>query len=99
MSGQATAMPNYRHNLLLGGTYCFTANPADRRLKLLTENIDLLRAAFRRARTRHPFAIDAAVILPDHLQMIWTLPADDADFALRWRPSSRSWTPRRNSSP
>ena len=40
-------MPIYRRNLLLGGTYFFTANLADRRLKLLTENIDLLRAAFR----------------------------------------------------
>jgi putative transposase len=77
-------MPNYRRNLLLGGSYFFTANLADRRLRLLTENIGLPRAAFRRVRTRHPFAIDAAVIPPDHLHLIWTLPADDADFALRW---------------
>src|SRR6266566_4810837 len=36
-------------------------------------------------RARHPFAIEAAVILPDHLHAIWTLPDGDADFATRWR--------------
>jgi putative transposase len=51
----------------------------------LTENIGLLRAAFRCVRTRHPYTMEAAVILPDHLHAIWTLPEDDADFALRWR--------------
>ena len=24
-------------------------------------------------------------MLPDHMHAIWTLPVDDADFALRWR--------------
>jgi len=37
------------------------------------------------SRARHPFTIDAAVILPDHLHMIWTLPEDDEDCALGWR--------------
>lgn len=32
-----------------------------------------------------PFHIDAAVILPDHLHMIWTLPPGDSDFPNRWR--------------
>jgi len=32
-----------------------------------------------------PFKIDAAVILPDHLHCIWTLPTDDSDFSTRWR--------------
>jgi putative transposase len=52
---------------------------------LLTENIGLLRAAFRQVRARHPFTIDDAVVLPDHLHVIWTLPEDDTDFAVRWR--------------
>jgi putative transposase len=52
---------------------------------LLTEHLDLLRAAFRQARARHPFAIEAAVILPDHPHAIWVLPDGDADFATRWR--------------
>jgi putative transposase len=34
---------------------------------------------------RHPFTIDAMVVLPDHLHAIRTLPAGDADFSTRWR--------------
>jgi putative transposase len=52
---------------------------------LLTEHISLLRVAFRCVRARHPFTVEAAVILPDHLDTIWTLPGQDADFATRWR--------------
>ena len=78
-------MANYRRNFLPGGSYFFTVNLADRRHALLTDHIVLLRAAFRQVRARHPFAIEAAVILPDHLHAIWTLPDGDADFATRWR--------------
>jgi putative transposase len=78
-------MAKYRRNFLAGGSYFFTVNLADRRLTLLNDHIDLLRAAFRQVRARHPFTIEAAVILPDHLHAIWTLPEEDADFALRWR--------------
>jgi putative transposase len=49
----------------------------------LNDDIDLLRAAFPQPRARHPFTIEAAAILPDHLHAIWTLPEQDADFALR----------------
>jgi putative transposase len=34
---------------------------------------------------RHPFKIDAFVLLPDHLHCIWTLPHEDRDFSKRWR--------------
>jgi putative transposase len=78
-------MTNYRRNFVPGGSYFFTVNLADRRLRLLTDNIDLLRSAFRYARARHPFRLDATVVLPEHLHAIWTLPEGDADFALRWR--------------
>ena len=78
-------MANYRRNFLPGGSYFFTVNLADRRRVLLTDHFDLLRAAFRQARARHPFTVEAAVVLPDHLHAIWTLPAGDADFATRWR--------------
>ena len=80
-------MANYRRNLLpRGGCYFFTVNPADRRRALFTDHIDLLRAAFRQVRARHPFAIEAAVILPDHLHAIWILPDGDADFATALAP-------------
>jgi len=78
-------MANYRRNFVPGGSYFFTVNLADRRRALLTDHLDLLRAAFRRVRARHPFAVEGAVILPDHLHAIWTLPDGDADFATRWR--------------
>ena len=68
-------MTNYRRNFVPGGSFFFTVNLAERRFRLLTEHIALLRAAFRYARTRHPFAINAIVVLPDHLHAIWTLPA------------------------
>jgi putative transposase len=78
-------MPAYRRNFVAGGCYFFTVNLAERRLRLLTDNIDVLRAAFRTTRLRHPFTIDAIVVLPDHLHTIWTLPAGDDDFAVRWQ--------------
>ena len=43
-------MANYRRNFLAGGSYFFTINLADRRLTLLNDHIDLLRAAFRHVR-------------------------------------------------
>jgi putative transposase len=52
---------------------------------LLTENIDVLRDAFRTVRKERPFSIDAIVVLPEHLHCIWTLPEGDADFSTRWR--------------
>jgi putative transposase len=78
-------MTNYRRDFIHGGSFFFTVNLADRRLRLLTSHIDLLRKAFRDVRRRHPFAIEAVVVLPDHLHAAWTLPEGDADFSRRWR--------------
>ena len=78
-------MTNYRRNFVPGGSYFFTVNLTDRQSRLLTENIGALRTAFRYTRGRHPFTIDAIVVLPDHVHAVWTLPEGDCDFALRWR--------------
>lgn len=78
-------MSNYRRDQTCGGTWFFTVNLADRRSDLLTKHIGLLRQAHRKVKQAHPFAIDAMVVLPDHLHAIWTLPADDVDFPTRWR--------------
>jgi putative transposase len=78
-------MTGYRRNFVAGGSFFFTVNLADRRLQLLTENIDALRTAFRETQRHHPFTIDAIVVLPDHLHTVWTLPECDADFSTRWR--------------
>jgi putative transposase len=48
------------------------------------EHVRLLRDAFRTVRHRHPFSIDAFVLLPDHLHCLWTLPPDDYDYPTRW---------------
>jgi putative transposase len=79
-------MTNYRRVQQPGATWFFTVNLAERRqTRLLVEEIDLLRSAFRKVRASHPFHVDAIVVLPDHLHCIWPLPSDDTDFSIRWR--------------
>ena len=77
-------MPNYRRYRVPGGCWFFTVTLADRSSRLLVEQMDALRLAVARVRDRHPFHIDAMVILPDHLHAIWTLPEGDTDFSRRW---------------
>ncbi len=45
----------------------------------------LLRNTVQKVRKRHPFRMDAWVVLPEHLHCIWTLPPDNSNFSLRWR--------------
>lgn len=78
-------MTEYRRNFVKGGSYFFTVALADRSQRLLVEHIDMLRDAFRQVKAEHPFALDAVVILPEHLHCIWTLPDGDADYPDRWR--------------
>jgi putative transposase len=77
-------MPQYIRAFVPGGTFFFTVTLLERRRKLLTEHIDVLREIFKSARRRRPFTIEGIVILPDHLHCIWTLPVGDADFSTRW---------------
>jgi putative transposase len=81
----AHAKPNYRRAFVDGGCWFFTVNLQDRGSRLLVEHIDILREAVRATRQRFPFQIDAMVVLPDHIHAVWTLPADDSDFSMRWR--------------
>ena len=83
-------LTNYRRILAPGATWFFTVNLAQRRSGLLVEHIDALRGALRYVQRRHPFIIEAMVILPDHLHAIWTLPPDDAGYPMRWR-LFKSW--------
>ncbi|KIU47162.1 MULTISPECIES: transposase [Bradyrhizobium] len=78
-------MTGYRRNFVAGGCFFFTVNLADRRRRLLIENIEILRTAFRETQRHHPFTIDAIVVLPDHLHTVWTLPDGETDFSTRWR--------------
>jgi len=58
----------------------------------LTEHIDDLWGVFKAARQRRPFAVEAIVILPDHLHCIWTLPPGDANFSARWHDIKARFT-------
>jgi putative transposase len=78
-------MPDYRRLYVPGGTYFFTVNLADRRSRLLTDEIAKLRTAYRTVAATWPFDTIAICVLPDHLHCIWTLPEGDADFSTRWR--------------
>lgn len=79
-------MPDYRRAWQPGGTYFFTVNLLQRRdNNLLTRHIDLLRAAVKIVRRRHPFIIHGWVVLPEHMHCVIELPPGDADFATRWR--------------
>jgi len=68
-----------------GSTFFFTVISHRRRPILCDETIRAaLRDAIHAVRMRRPFAIDAWVLLPDHLHCIWTLPDGDSDYSARW---------------
>lgn len=74
----------YRRSNIGGGIYFFTVNLAERSGRLLVDHIAHLRDALRIVKQRHPFHIDAMVVLPDHVHAIWTLPPGDIDYPMRW---------------
>ncbi len=78
-------MSNYRRANTKGGTYFFTVVTYRRQTFLCNENIrTALRNAIQEVRQKHPFTIDAWVLLQDHLHCIWTLSPDDDNFGVRW---------------
>jgi putative transposase len=60
----------YRRADVTGGTYFFTINLAERNRTLLVDHVDVLRAVMQKVKAKHPFRIDAMVILPDHLHAV-----------------------------
>jgi putative transposase len=76
----------YRRVFVPGGTYFFTLVTYKRRPIFVTpQAVETLRSALRYTMERHPFAIIASVIMPEHMHFIWTLPPNDSDFPTRWR--------------
>ncbi len=60
----------YRRAFVSGGSYFFTLVTEKRRpLFVSAEAVDVLRDAFRPVRSTRPFALDAIVVLPDHLHL------------------------------
>ena len=83
----------YRRVFQAGATYFFTL-VVHERAKLFADesNIARWRAAVDKVRRRRPFEIEAEVILPDHVHMLWTMPTGDADYATRIRLVKTSFT-------
>ena len=79
-------MSSYRRLFIPGGTWFFTVNLLQRQNNnLLIREIDLLRSIVESVRKRHPFRINAWVVLPEHMHAVWSLPPNDTDFSTRWR--------------
>ncbi len=86
-------MPNYRRANTPGACYFFTVVTFRRRPILTDDDCRVwLRNAVSNTRKKYPFNVDAWVLLPDHLHCIWTLPADDNDFSMRWSGIKRRFT-------
>ena len=84
-------MPDYRRLFIPGSSYFFTLVTHERRPWLCTESgRGALRGAIAKVRDARPFAVEAWVLLPDHLHCIWTLPPGDADYTTRWRLIKRA---------
>ena len=68
-------MPNYRRYHVPGGTFFFTVNLADRRSRLLTDRIGDFKRAYAQTVRDRPARTLALCVLPNHLHMVWQLPA------------------------
>jgi putative transposase len=75
-----------------GATYFFTVTLQDRGARWLVEHVDMLRSCVAQVKARHPFHIEAMVVLPEHLHAVWRLPIDDADFSTRWMLVKQSFS-------
>jgi len=76
----------YKRYLKQGGIYFFTIVTFKRKnLFHHSENVGLLKEAFKYIIKRHPFQMDAYVFLPDHIHFIMRLLENDDDFSTRIR--------------
>jgi putative transposase len=83
----------YRRSNVPGASYFFTVVTHGRTpLLAVPENVALFQSGLHSVQKRHPFDVDAFVILPDHIHTIWTLPEGDADFSKRWRLVKEAFT-------
>jgi len=71
-------MPDYRRYFFTIVTY--------RRRPIFGDqtNVELFRDAIRTVKRELPFDINAAVVLPDHIHFLWTLPRGDDAYSKAW---------------
>ena len=86
-------MPNYRRYFVQGGSFFFTLVTANR-MPIFREEpaCRLLGSCLRAEREKRSFRTEAIVLLPDHLHTIWSLPAGDASYSIRWAAIKASFT-------
>jgi putative transposase len=77
-------MPEYRRAYVPGGTFFFTLVTYNRQpIFSVPENISRLRIATATVRSEMPFKVTAAVVLPEHIHFLWTLPDGDTAYSKR----------------
>ncbi|MCL4538592.1 MAG: transposase [Bacteroidetes bacterium] len=85
-------MPRYRRDYF-GTTWFFTVVTTGRKRLFASEAArSCLRSAVDNCRMLHPFAIDAWVLLPDHIHCIWSLDETDPNYSRRWAIIKRRFT-------
>jgi putative transposase len=76
----------YRRVFQPGGTFFLTLVTLERREVFVTTTaISNLDIAIKKVHAKFPFEVEALVVLPDHLHMIWTLPPGDSNYSTRVR--------------
>ncbi|HEY9602222.1 MAG TPA: transposase [Allocoleopsis sp.] len=77
-------MSQYRRAYVPGGTFFLTlVTYARKPLFSERQNISRLRSVVARTRVERPFEIVGAVILPNHIHFLWTLPSGDCNYSQR----------------
>lgn len=74
MIGQGEVMPNYIRPVLPVARVFFTVCLARRGWDLLVHEVARLRAAVRVVRRERQFAVEAWVVLPDHMHAVLRMP-------------------------
>ena len=88
-------MPNYQRWRIAGGSFFFTVVTELRRPILTTDlGRQCLHEALDEVRVEKPFEIFATVLLPDHIHILWNLPAGDSDYSSRWGDVKTAFTKR-----
>jgi putative transposase len=83
----------YRRATVPGASYFFTLITYQRRpLFADPSNVERWHRAVAKVQRTRPFVVEAEVVMPDHLHMIWTLPEADADYATRIRLIKTAFT-------
>ena len=77
-------MPDYRRAYTRGGAIFLTLVTFNRRpIFAEPDNVKRLRRAAATVKAEMPSDITAAVVLPDHIHFVWTLPQGDDNYSKR----------------